>query len=126
MFQADPKGFFSTSSFRTAQLIVEWDLINAGTNSCVLTTFWQFCHLQNTSLNTRNDGIHFKNPFGFQDNFWFQDEAFGFQYKGNWLVKDDTLAILATLILIKKLLRFLRYWHLNICSRNQIKFEKFI
>ena len=39
----------------------------------------------NTSLGTLNYGIYFENTFG------FQDEAFGFQGEGNWLVVGCTI-----------------------------------
>ena len=79
-----------------------------------------FCHLQNTSLETPNDEIYFENHFG------FQDEAFGFQDEVNWLVIDNTIAMLSPLILIKKLLQFLRYLHLNISSGNHLKFTELL
>ena len=56
----------------------------------------------------------FKTFLIFKTTFGFQDKAFGFQDKANWLVIDNTIAILSALILIKKFLRFLRYLHLNI------------
>ena len=52
-----------------------------------------FIHLQNTSLEAPNDRIYFENHFG------FQDKAFVFQDKGNWLVIDNTIAVLSALIL---------------------------
>ena len=78
------------------------------------TTFWIFFHFQITSLETSYDVIYFENPFGFQD-----DEA-------NWLVIDNTIAMLSTLILIKKHLRFLRYLHLNTFSGSYLKYDEFI
>ena len=70
-------------------MILELTLINAGTKCCIMATFWYFVHLKDTSVETHNNGIHFENTFGFQDN-------------GNWLVIDDTIARLSALILIKK------------------------
>ena len=42
------------------------------------------------------------------------------------VVPGGLLVMLSALILIKKLLRFLKYLHLNIYSGNYLKFEEFI
>ena len=113
-----PFGLFLTFSFSSAPIDSGMDSDQCRDQVLYQDNILDFFHLQSTSLETHNDDIYFKNPFGFQDNFWCS--------RRGQLASDNTIAMLSVLILIEKYLRLLRYLHLNIFPADHLKVSKLI